>query len=681
MKRLARSQPPSLPVGFFFALRMNRLASVLTTAIIVLYASATAPAAPADTLGTIPMKEVVITATRSPLPADRSPSRVSTLSREEIDLRRGETLGELVGGVPGLFVREYGSGGGLQTASFRGMAGEETLVMLDGIPLNSAQYGLVDLRLVPVCEIDRIELSRGGNSALYGANALGGIINIFTEPVQSGTVISADASAGSFGASGLGLQASTAPSDAWRILAAGSTESGSGNYPFLRAEGGEEREAVRTDSDYRERDLFLKSAWTPSPGRRADMLVSYSTLDRGTPGPFVSDASQPTARQADEQLSAVGAVTAGAGGPWSLSLSGGFQNSYEHYAEYQGIFPADNFYRNITLTLRPQARFEASRGAALVLGLEVSRASASGNALPGEKIQYRTGVSLGSELSTDSLGFPLRLSVYPSLRFDHTTGVDDSWSPKLGVNLRLLPGVNLHSSAGRDFRPPTFNELYYAGAGGHGNPALHPERSVSVDAGITLDVPLAGDQEFDITYYSITTHERIFWQPSGSQLDWSPVNIGETKSTGLEFDYRWNLPGRLISLGANYSLINARKKSSSGAGDLSYDKQLIYVPLESANASVTFRIPAGGRVFRGFRLRLGAEYVGDRYTLEDNSAALRRYLVLGGNVGTDMNLGGSVRASLRYGVRNAARESYEAIPRYPMPLESHTVSLSITTTE
>src|SRR5258708_37622985 len=99
---------------------MNRPVSGLKICTFIIIASApafSAPAPPAergwtDTLRTIPMKEVVVTATRSPLPADRSPSRVSVLSKEEIDLRQGETLGELVSGMPGLFVRAYGTGGG-----------------------------------------------------------------------------------------------------------------------------------------------------------------------------------------------------------------------------------------------------------------------------------------------------------------------------------------------------------------------------------------------------------------------------------------------------------------------------------------------------------------------------------------------------------------------------------------
>jgi outer membrane cobalamin receptor len=657
------------------------------TKIFIILLSVSALAAPAsrgqkegtDTLRTIPMKEVVVTATRSPLPADRSPSRVSVLSKEEIDLRKGETLGELVSDMPGLFVRAYGAGGELQTASFRGMAGEETLVLLDGVPLNSAQYGLVDLRLVPASRIGRIELSRGGSSALYGANALGGIINIFTLPPGTVPAVSLDASAGSFGESGIGLRASVSPSEEWRLLAGGSTRSGSGNYPFLLSDGGGTHEEVRTDSDYRERDLYLKSSWSPSPGRQAEMLVSYSTLDRGTPGPFVTAASQGMARQADDQIQAIGSLMARGGDRWGFSLSGGFQNSYEHYAEYQGIFPADNFYRNITATLHPEARFEPSRSAAVVFGMEGSRASASGNALREEKIQYRGGVSIGSELAADSIGIPL--SLFPSLRFDRSTGVEDAWSPKIGLNLRLAPDVTLHSTAGRDFRPPTINELYYAGAGGHGNPSLRPERSLSFDAGMTLDFPLVGDQEFDVTYYSITTDDRIFWQPAGSQLDWSPANIGETKSTGLELEYRWDLPGRLFGLSGNYSLINARKKSGSGAGDPSYDKQLIYVPLETANASATFRIPFPGGWFNGFHIRVDGEYVGDRYTVEDNSAALRRYVLIGGNIGMEFSLGGGVRADLRYAVKNAGREPYEVIPRYPMPLDSHTVSCSITRSE
>src|ERR1700704_4320241 len=108
------------------------------------------------------MKEVVVTATGSPVAVSSPPSRVTRLSRESIEMMNGSSLGLILREAPGLVVREYGAGGAIQTVSFRGMASEQTLVLLDGAPINNVQLGLADLRLVPLDQVERIELVRGG---------------------------------------------------------------------------------------------------------------------------------------------------------------------------------------------------------------------------------------------------------------------------------------------------------------------------------------------------------------------------------------------------------------------------------------------------------------------------------------------------------------------------------------
>jgi vitamin B12 transporter len=80
----------------------------------------------------------------------------------------------------GIFLKDYGPTASLKTISLRGMAAEHILVLYDGTRLNNFQNGLVDFSLLPMNNIDRIEIVRGGNSALYGADAIGGIINIIS---------------------------------------------------------------------------------------------------------------------------------------------------------------------------------------------------------------------------------------------------------------------------------------------------------------------------------------------------------------------------------------------------------------------------------------------------------------------------------------------------------------------
>src|ERR1041385_681593 len=117
-----------------------------------------------DSIKTYPLDEVVITATKSPLNISVAPSRVYQIDRQTIEGLNGSSVGEIIGVRSGVFTREYGVGGSLQTMSFRGMGAEQTLVLLDGVPINNVQTGLTDLRLISLDYVEQIEIVRGGNS-------------------------------------------------------------------------------------------------------------------------------------------------------------------------------------------------------------------------------------------------------------------------------------------------------------------------------------------------------------------------------------------------------------------------------------------------------------------------------------------------------------------------------------
>ena len=128
------------------------------------------------------MDEVVVTATRMAEPLSKASASVAVVTAEEIAARGATRLDEVLQDVVGLHVVSSGSAGSLSSASIRGSEASQVLVLIDGVRLNSPQYGQFDLNQLPVAlnEIERIEVLRGAASALYGSNALGGVINIIT---------------------------------------------------------------------------------------------------------------------------------------------------------------------------------------------------------------------------------------------------------------------------------------------------------------------------------------------------------------------------------------------------------------------------------------------------------------------------------------------------------------------
>src|SRR5512139_1495 len=132
-------------------------------------------AAPADA-----SEEIVVVGQRRPGQTGRDPTAAATVVEAERFAGEAKGVAELVGTAPGVAVSGYGGLGQLATVSIRGSTSSGVLVLLDGLPLNTAAGGGVDLSTIPRAWISRIEIVRGAEGAHYGVGALGGVVNVVT---------------------------------------------------------------------------------------------------------------------------------------------------------------------------------------------------------------------------------------------------------------------------------------------------------------------------------------------------------------------------------------------------------------------------------------------------------------------------------------------------------------------
>ena len=136
--------------------------------------------------GPVKTEPVVVTATRIEEKVSEQASPVSVVTREEIDLSGSGLVGDALQGLPGVDIQRKGSPGGMENIKIRGGLASHTLVLIDGFPVNSpAIDGAYDVSTLPVGRFDRIEVVRGPQSALYGSNAMSGVVN-FLPPVRRG---------------------------------------------------------------------------------------------------------------------------------------------------------------------------------------------------------------------------------------------------------------------------------------------------------------------------------------------------------------------------------------------------------------------------------------------------------------------------------------------------------------
>ena len=134
-------------------------------------------------------QSITVTATRSEVETAQAPVSVTTVTNEEMAARRLQLLDQAVNTVPGVYAfrgkgaQDTNAGVGMRGFSGRGSGQARTLVLLDGQPVNDSYTGQVSWTTLPIEEVERVEVVRGSFSALYGGNAMGGVINVLTKPV------------------------------------------------------------------------------------------------------------------------------------------------------------------------------------------------------------------------------------------------------------------------------------------------------------------------------------------------------------------------------------------------------------------------------------------------------------------------------------------------------------------
>ena len=613
------------------------------------------------------LNEIVVTATRRGVASSSAPSAVTVVPREAIEAMPGTLLSSALSWTPGLSLRAYGGGISVQTISLRGMSPEHTLLLVDGQRYNSFQNGLADFGILSSSPVDHVEIVRGGSSALYGSDAVGGVINVITRAAGEGVHGSASAMAGSKHSSGSELRVEAGEGDLG-FLGSLRREQGRGDYEFKFNDGRTETTLTRGGEDY---SLFTGNAradWRVSPSLRSTASFTYADADRGSPGVVTDPSSTGRGRLWDRLEYLRGGIDWDAAGGLSLRVNGSAHYGLEQYDDPGQLLngaTVHSLYANHDVIVTPEALFDFSPALSGLGGVEYARAS-----LHSSETVEALRIQRSAFLSTEHL-FPLpwqapfELIFYPSVRYDAYSDVAGDVSPRLGLNIGLIrdPSLRLKASYGKSFRAPVLNDLYWIEGG---NPALRPERALSFDAGVCSDLNLWGSLRIEASYFSIDSRDRIVWVPVSGTF-WSPKNISSVTSRGAEAEAAWTGFGGVIRLTLNGTWTNVTKTSADFPGDPTEGKRLIYEPAQ------TFNGVAEGRL-GSVTLLLRHSWISYRYTTEINDRFLPAYSLESAAVRYGLPVG-LFNASLKAEVNNILSTSYQVVALYPMPLREFRVTL------
>ena len=486
------------------------------------------------------LEEQVITLPRSPAPQD--PTASTTVV--EADRFAGElkTVAELAATAPGVAVRSYGGLGQMSTISIRGSGTAGVRVLLDGIPLDTAAGGGVDLSTIPLHWVDRVEIVRGAEGAYYGAGALGGAVNVVTLPAVAGKW-GVELTGGSFGTTSAVADVGVG-GDRWAVLAALTGSSTRGDFPYLTPSSPSVPDSplvlqIRENDAAAQGGLLVKGRWSPGLDR-LDGVVQLSWGWRQLPGVPAS----PTPDDWQRGGRASGALRwsrqLGSGLTFEAGAAGRYETLDVYVASPVGGSTTDQ--RDAAGGGEAKVTWEAGPSlltAGALASLERLDSTASGDH---QRPTYAAWAADDFTIGKDAA----RIS--PAVRVD-AVGPFSGVSAKLGTSVRISGPWSLRVSGGRSFRPPSFSELYMVQGPFEPNPNLRPEVAWSVDGALVYDGPLgrASAGGFGALYDDL-----IVYEPGLVPGSFKPQNSLRASSAGLELELLtaaaktlWGLQGQL----------------------------------------------------------------------------------------------------------------------------------------
>ncbi|MDD5562437.1 MAG: TonB-dependent receptor [Thermoanaerobaculaceae bacterium] len=449
--------------------------------------------------------QVVVTATGDEQPVDGVAAACTVISAAEMRALGITSLADALRWVPGVTVLRSGSEGGVTSLFTRGTASTQTLVMWDGVRLNSPFFGGYDWSLPLAVGLGRVEVVRGPYSALYGADAIGGVVQLV--PARAaGNAASALIEGGGDGWRRGEVQA-TAVAGRWETVVAGGGRDGSGPL---------------ANDDFSSRAGLVSVTASLDDGSRLGVLLRRTTTF--TQIPFAGARLTPhRSTAAAETIAAL---------PLHLRLAGGGElevtvSRVERDQRYADPDDPSGFVRSETVADSDGARLavhERWGGHRLVAGGEwradrVTDGSSYGVTLAGRRQTTR------SLFVQDSWSPARRLAVLAGVRWDAASPWGSELSPRVSVSWE---GRVARSwvSFGRAFRAPGLGELYYPLSG---NPNLAPERSRSAEAGVAAPLA-AGRSVVQLVAFSNRQRDLIDFDYASFRY----VNVARAREDGVE---------------------------------------------------------------------------------------------------------------------------------------------------
>ena len=493
------------------------------------------------------IENIIVTGTRIPTQISESLSAVTLFQRADIERLQASDLFDLMSHVPGSSLVRNGGRGSSTSMSLRGNQSDHTLFLMDGVRIGSATTGGAALAAINLSTVQRIEIIRGPKSNLYGADAIGGVVNIITRKTESSRVLNVEAGFGSNGTQDTTILLG-ANGDKYSLTAVlnhlytygiDNTESKAG---INGDDDGFTKDSMAINYQYQATDSALWKVTYNQNDTKADYDNNCSI------------GSWPNSSPVDCDIYSSGEVSALAS-TMDMNISEQWQTSFQigHTID-EGSERA----RNIDLsTTNNGGKFNTKKTEATwvnTLGLAAGQALMLG--LDYQKEEVDSSTVYNEESRENSAGFAQFQTQLGAVDTNLGVRYDDNEQFGSHTTVSFLAGIDLSEtlrlvgSFGEGFKAPTFNDLYYPG---FGNASFVPEESKNIEIGLNADL---GNVSATLALFNNNIENLIQYNSATFASD----QTAEVEITGLEFNVNTEVSGWTLSLSG--AVIDPENKSN-----------------------------------------------------------------------------------------------------------------------
>jgi len=550
-------------------------------------------------------ENLIVRASRTPQPLNQLGSAVSIIDREQIERRKAPFISDYLQDLPGVSVSRAGSFGSQTQVRVRGGEANHALVLIDGVEVNDpAASDEFSFEQLTSWDVERIEVVRGPQSALWGSDAMAGVINITTRRTEDGTSIGGFGEGGSFGTTYYGGHLG---SDFGR----GSVDFSASRYDTdgenISRDGGEE-------DGYENISASLHGAFEATDdlslslfGRYSDGTSEFDAIDGATSLP--TDAPL----ESDVEIFLVRATgdLSLAADRWLNRAQFTYANSDRDNKDGRAAgdpliddpvdFKGDRYGFEYQTSYDFNSDPETNR---LILAIEHER----------DEYEQSGPITFGDpnqKQEIDNTGVVAEYLIQPwnsvnlsaSVRYDDNSDFDDETTWRLAGTWRFdETSTRLRASAGKGQKSPTFTERFGFFPGSFvGNPDLRPEESYGFEFGVSQEAA-AGKLLANLTYFYDRVEDEIngFVFDAGSGSFTAANADGNSRRRGVEFDVSAELPAGFDAQ-ASYTYVDAKEPDADNGGK----RREIRRPRHMAAANLNYRF-----LNERARLNLNVSYTG-----------------------------------------------------------------------